>query len=178
MGRFKFLDLDLGFKLPQLVLGIKYEEGSLIYKFKPEYNFLDIQHQTSGNGCHQHYIQGKLLSVYPRYQERLKKIEEKWLESNTGVFGVSLDEVLEYRRQIKSLFGSGVDCNFSYLDFEEGIYPLDVREATLKKLTKDKLPKDLDDLIDWVAMGKDNLMHRSLGSIGRWGLWILGENSD
>lgn len=105
---------------------------------------------------------------------KIQMLSDAWLESDAGCFGVPLDEVLKYREQLKALFGLGVDCNQSYQDFEEGIYPIDCSPEALKALCEDDLPEELDDLIEF----GDNKFARFCGFVGRWSLFVLGENCD
>ena len=176
-GKFKFND-ELGLDLPLLVLAVKChpEWGSKScvgvprHEFKPGRTFVDLQHQTSGHACHQVYLQATILK--PREPEKLRLIESKWLDSDAGCFGVGLDTILEYRAQLKELYG--LDCNGCYQDFEEGVYPIDCSPEALKKLCEDEFPEDLDDLIKF----GDGPFERMCGCIGRWNIYVLGENCD
>jgi len=178
-GKFKFND-ELGLRLPLLVLAVKCHpewgskslEGFPRHEFKPGREFINLQHQTSGHACHQVYLQATVLT--PREPVKIQMLSDAWLESDAGCFGVPLDEVLKYREQLKALFGLGVDCNQSYQDFEEGIYPIDCSPEALKALCEDDLPEELDDLIEF----GDNKFARFCGFVGRWSLFVLGENCD
>jgi len=163
-------------EFPVLILGIEYDGWMMKEKSEIKYNFAEgrewkkIAHQTAGLSCHQHYIIGTVLK--PKNVDVYKKMNiltKKWSNSDCGTFGVSLNELNEYRDDIKTLFG--LDCNNCYRYFEEGIYPIDCTQEALEALTKENLPKDLDNLAIWE---KD--LDKILGCIGRWNLWILGEN--
>jgi hypothetical protein len=177
-GTFKFND-ELDLRLPLLVLAVKCPpewgskslEGSPRYQFKPGREFINLQHQTSGHACNQVYMQATLLK--PREPVKIQMLSDAWLDSDAGCFGVPLDEVLKYREQLKALFGLGVDCNHSYQDFEEGIYPIDCSPEAIKALCEDDLPEELDDLIEF----GDNNFARLCVYI-RWSLFVLGENCD
>ncbi len=168
-GKFRYLEED-NIRLPALVLAVR-AEPSRTYKFVDNQQFRPIAHQTAGVACHQHYMYGRLLHPKPSVAEALKIIEQHWLGSNCGVFGVSLDDLIIYRAQLKLLLDE--DCNYSYEDFEEGLYPMDLAVHTLANLCEDGLPESLDDLIqfgdEWDRFG---------GSIHRWKLYILSANSD
>ncbi len=171
---FKYLDLDYGMPLPRLVLAITaYEYGGEFrdYRFKPVRMFLPIAHQTAGHGCHQHYLYGTVLTPREEVAAAMQVINDHWLDTDCGCLGVSLDEVLAYRQQLQTLLHA--DCNRTYRDFEEGIYPIDYTPQTLSSLQTDVFPPDLDELIEW----KDRL-NRTAGLIGRWQVFILGENCD
>ncbi len=172
---FKYLD-ELGFPLPQLILGIEVDRSRLTgeqldYKFKPGRQWHKIAHQTAGHACAQHYIVGTLLKPKtPQIQKGIAALNDKWLDSDAGVFGVSLEEVLTYRQDLKTLFGA--DCNQSYSKFEEGFYPLDLE--FLPKLAADSLDVEkLDDMVEWPSG-----FARMCGMVGRWSLLIAGENGD
>jgi hypothetical protein len=162
---FNYLDV-----LPQLVLAVKvYHEYDLEYKFKEE--FKPIAHQTAGIACHQHYMYGTLLKPKKEALESMVKMSDHWLDSNSGAFCCSLDEILEYRKQLQDWFG--LDCNISYANFEEGIYPIDCSAKALATLQTENFPEELDDLIEW-----EDDFDRVCGSVHRWSIFILGENCD
>jgi len=173
---FKYLD-QTGVVLPQLVLGIEIpydrfggEYPATDYKFKPGRTWLKIAHQTAGLACHQRLILGTLLTpISVAVAQGMAELEKKWLDSNAGLFGNSLDSILEYRADLKRLFGA--DCNGCHEGFEEAIYPVDIE--FLPKLAADAWPKDLDELIEW-----ESGWQRTIGCVGRWNLWILAQNSD
>lgn len=151
--------------LPILVLAIKSK-----YHFNDKRKFLSIAHQTAGHGCHQHYMLGTILEPNQETLDVMHKINQGWLNSDCGAFEPpTLDEVNKYREQLKKLLGA--DCNFSYPDFEEGIYPIDCTTEVIKKLCSDKLPKNLDDLIECQS-------NFDKFTIKNWHLYILGENCD
>lgn len=163
----RYLNMDYRINLPVLVLAIKYP-----HRFKKTRRWLKIAHQTAGHGCHQHYFFGTILKPRKQTLDKIKEINDSWLETDAGCLSYpSLDDLLKYRNQLKTLLG--VDCNYSYADFEEAIYPVDCTEENLTKLTSEKLPKNLDNLISW-----NNKIEKLLGCFGRWNLYILGENCD
>jgi hypothetical protein len=153
--------------LPKLVLALHDN-----YRTNSSRQWRYIAHQTAGHACHQHYMKAIILKPKKQVMVAMKEIDKHWLDSDAGMVGYpTLDELLKYRKQLKNLLD--VDCNISYDKFEEGIYPIDCTGENLKKLCTDKLPKSLDDLvkfrakIDWLFC-----------CIGRWNLYILGNNCD
>jgi hypothetical protein len=178
-AEFDYLDTDLGISLPQLVLGIEVRESDFNaknddwscrrYDLKKGWKWLKIAHQTAGLACHQRYMLGILLQ--PKSVEVLQNmhnLSDRWLDSNAGVFGLSMKEANEYSSDLKMLFE--VDCNASWRDMEEAIYPIDCTTENLAKLTSTKLPEDLDELVNW----KDG-WERAVGCVNRWSLRILGK---
>lgn len=174
---FRYLDRQ-GITLPQIVLGIKHSRESFGSDYPPQKytfkngapKFQNIAHQTSGLGCGQFYVTGTLLE--PKSVEVLRgmqEIERKWLDSNVGTFGGSTLETLnDYERDLQRLFGAS--ANRTHRDFCEGLYPIDLER--LPKLVANHPDLDqLDELIEW-----DTGWSRSLGCIGRWNVWILGNN--
>jgi hypothetical protein len=147
--------------LPLLVLATPHQ-----YHFKKSRKWLKIAHQTAGHSCHQHYFMGSLLKPKANVKKSMEVISKHWLDSDISS-PATLDKVLEYRKQIIELLG--VDCNNSYSDFEEAIYPIDCTPENLEKLASDKLPKNLDTLITWKK--------RDI-PFAFWNLYILGENCD
>ncbi|MEK6861284.1 MAG: hypothetical protein AABY07_04900, partial [Nanoarchaeota archaeon] len=95
-----------------------------------------------------------------------------WLDSDCGLFSVvSLEEILEYRGQLNKLLD--VDCDLSYKDFEEGIYPIDCSVENIRKLVLEEVPNHLDELIKW-----EHEFEKVGGCVNRWNLYILGHNCD
>lgn len=144
--------------LPILVLGVPYK-----FQFTKERKFIKIAHQTAGILCHQRYIVGTVLKPKPKVLEAMKFISDFWLEKES-IFGFGLNEIFEYRKQLNAKLG--VDCDNSFRDFEEGIYPIDVTKASLKKLTTEKI----DDPSKFIA--KKYILWPN------WKLYIIGKNSD
>ncbi len=154
-------------KLPKLVLAVHKN-----YNFNKKEGWEYIVHQTAGHMCANYHMIARELRPRKGLKEKIQEINDTWLESCSGMSrNPMLDDVLEYRKQLNELLG--VDCSFSYDRFQEGLYPIDCDSESLNKLTSERFPKDLDNLIGW----KDNL-ERCMGTIGRWNLYILGENCD
>ncbi len=152
-------------QLPALVLAVPQK-----YDFKKGRAWQGIVHQTAGHGCHQHYMYGTLIKPRSKLMSKIQQITQHWLDSDCGMGGgVALDEILEYRKQLQEELE--VDCNHSYLDLEEGIYPIDCTIKNLRKLSAEKFPKELDSLIKW---NKDGPYFHPVD----WRLYILGENCD
>ncbi|MDI6722878.1 MAG: hypothetical protein QMD97_04935 [Candidatus Aenigmarchaeota archaeon] len=152
------------YDFPVLVLAVRER-----YNFKEGRDWIYIAHQTAGNACHQHYMIGTILQPKPEILDKMRDINDYWLETNCGVCGVALDEIIEYRKQLNELLA--VDCNLCYEEFEEGIYPIDCTAENIRKLTLDDIPDNPDDFIvkepSWKFI-----------PIGAWNLYILGDNSD
>jgi len=170
LSEFNFLSEE---QLPIVVLGIIHRgsrpEG---YNLKAIREWTKIGHQSAGHGCHHIYIQGTILEPKPDIAHQIKILNDKWLESDCGIFGVSLDELMEYRMDLKTLFE--VDCNISHQHFEEAIYPIDCTPDNIKRLTNENIPENLDDFIEF----DDKPFSRLAGMINRWSLFILGQNCD
>jgi len=161
-------------EMPLLVLGIDiHRDYPRKYNPKYKFKFKKIAHQTSGHACNQHYIFGLTIDPKPSVKKSMVEISEDWLDSDAGVFGVSLTEILRYREQLNSKLK--VDCNRDYKDFEEGIYPIDYSRETLIRISSSvgNIPENPDDMIKW-----DSGLGRIAGSIGRWQIFILGPNCD
>ncbi len=155
-------------ELPVLLLGIVEKEYNFRkYNFNKKRKWRKIAHQTAGVSCHQHYIVGTILTPRKNIKRKLLAICDMWLDTNCSKHP-SLDEILTYRAQLKNLLG--VDCNYTYMDFEEAIYPIDCSRETIRKLAIDNLPVNLDNLINWNK--------NELSKYAHWRLYILGENSD
>lgn len=176
---FHYLD-ERAVSMPQIVLGIKVYRECFSTDYPPRRHtfvngapkFQNIVHQTSGIGCGQFYVTGTFLQ--PKSAEilsALKEIEKKWLDSNIGALGgATLEQLNDYESDLQRLFGAS--ANHSHRDFCEGLYPIDLRY--LPRIAAEHPDMDhLDDLIEW-----DSGLSRAMGSVGRWGAWILGTNSD
>lgn len=157
-----FNDLDL----PLLVLSTNHN-----YNFNNKKEWIKIAHQTAGIACHNHYFYGTIIEPKKYVKKVMKDISDYWYESNAGLFGSSLDEILIYRNQLNEKLD--VDCNNSYKSFEEGLYPIDCTIENIQKLSRYNFTSDLDSLIKF-----DKKVDRFFGSINRFNLYIIGENSD
>src|SRR3989344_9338005 len=104
--------------LPALVLATKHK-----YNFKEGREWISIEHQTAGNVCNHHYMTGSILKPREDTLKAMREISDYWYDTNCGVFGTRLNEIIRYRTHLRELLG--VDCNLSYRDFEEAIYPID-----------------------------------------------------
>ena len=171
---FKWTESKRGLGLPLLFLGLKVgcDRDLEEVKFKRGRRAHKLSHQTAGLGCNHFYLHGTVLT--PRNDDvmrRMRMLSDKWLDSNAGSFGDDLDSVNEYRRDIRVLFG--VDCNRSFQDFEEAIYPIDCSGKNISKMASDELPEDLDSLLRF----RDGWW-KVAGILNRWHLYVLGENGD
>jgi len=161
-------------ELPKLILGIKinpkysYQEE---YKFKSDKDWIRIGHQSAGHACHQQYFIATILAPKSELTNKIKDICDEYIDSDIGCLGVNIHELNSYVDLLKS--NLDVDCNWSYTNFEEAIYPIDYSKENLDKLTNDIFPDNLDDLIEW-----KEVRQQSIGCIHRWGIYILGKNCD
>lgn len=157
-------------RFPLLVLGQRHDSkyyNNFVYK-NPE-KWVKIAHQTCGHACHQVHLTGMILTPTNSMKQLMKRLNDHWLDSNVGVFGVSLNSLNEYHNMLAT---EGLDCQHCHTEFEEAIYPIDLPE-NLNQVCTDELPKELDDLVDF-----ESNMHKFLGCVGRWRLYVLGENCD
>lgn len=185
---------ECGLELPILVLAI-YEPSPDVpedYRLNAEWagrlgleGLLPLRHQTAGVGCHQHYMWVIPLKPRPEVEVAMYRLEKHWYAQDTGALGVPLDELVEYRGQLRDWLH--VDCNWTYRYFEEGIYPVDGTPEHIKRLTEQELPEDFDELLEWTRPDDPEdpqererrvAMRHLMGFIFRWKLFILGENSD
>lgn len=189
--KFQYPD-ELGFELPMLILAVRAQpsDGVVGYPLRDPWRarlgmerLMPLRHQTAGHGCHHHDLWA--LPLQPRSETAVAmfRLDKQWYGSNAGVFGVSLDELLLYREQLNGWLG--VDCNRSYRDFEEAIYPIDPSADGLRTLTVSDLPDDLDDLVEWTRpedpphdRERRAALRRLLGFVHRWTVYVLAENSD
>jgi len=144
-------------------------ELSKYYRFKDPKKWKPYLHQTCGLGCGQVAFWGMELKPKGIWLEALMKvIEEKYFESSSGLFNNSLESLNEYEQMLNK---HGLSANVSYVDFQEGVYPIDI--SLIHEVTKTKLPKDLENLL---IFNKE--VYKIFGCMNRWDLWIVTENSD
>lgn len=153
---------------PWLVLAV---DGDYDYEFAPGREWLHVDHQTAGIGCHHHYLHAlRLTPKNDAVRKWMTDISDNWFATNVGAFYPTLNEILLYRNNLQVL---GFDCDACYREFEEGIYPIDLTKDSLARICSDELPDDLDSLVIW-----KNPMEQLFGLARRWRLYILGPNSD
>lgn len=171
--RFRYLDssepsIVYGCRVNRYCLDAPDDYGTpLSWTFKPGRVWKNIVHQYGGVACLQFYVIGTVLEPHKEVSKKIKELDEKW--SNTDGNVTSFDNVISYRMDIIDLFG--VDCNNSYRDFNEALYPIDMDPSrpgdTINRFSK------AHDLHCW----PHELLEKGTDSNG-WGLWILGRNSD
>jgi len=163
-------------ELPVLVLAIIKRWPHRIrswdtYSFKPGRKWRLLDHQTAGVGCHHPWLFATRLTPKQKALVGMYAVAQEWFGSNVGCLGPGLSEISRYNARLRRLFGT--DCQLSYVHFEEGLYPIDASRENMKRMAQDKLPADLDDLIEWPSETA-----RFGGAFCRWTIVILGPNSD
>jgi hypothetical protein len=148
-------------------------QAPLRWKMKPGRTWERIAHQHAGVSCSHSYFWATVLTPRPDVAAALAEIDAHWCGTDTGVWGVTLAEIVEYSEQLRRLI-PGATCEKVYGQFTEALYPIDCDTgADVRRLALDDLPDDLNELVEW-----DKGMSKLLGCVGRWGLWSLGVNSD
>lgn len=155
--------------LPSLVLAVHKK-----YDLPEGREWLAVNHRTGGRGYHNNYMILTVLQPREEMVDKIKQISGQWDRSDCGVFGVTLNEILFYRKHLKELFG--LDCNKSYHKFEAGIYPIDCSYESVRKLAVDELPSLNGMTFEENKNGFETISYKKAG--GRWNLYILGENHD
>jgi hypothetical protein len=163
---YKFLEEK---EMPVLFLALNPEQDWELSDAGKKFNFEYIQHQCAGHACNQVYYYG--IRLRPKDNTRLTLLTEKWLDSEVGCLGTSLEDVCKYADELENLFMVG--CDSSFKEFQEGVYPIDCTSENLKKMCYDDLPEDLNELLVFQSG-----IHSMCGFIGRWKLYILGPNCD
>ena len=108
-------------------------------QFDPRVKWAHLDHQTAGVCCHHRGYFVVPLKVTVEASNAFAEIEGRWLNSNLGCPTTSLDDVLEYRAQLRSLLN--VDCKWSYGRLEEGLYPIDWQPALVRTLLVEDVPE-------------------------------------
>lgn len=169
---------ELGLPLPALVLAIRVKESEFDepdtqrhYDFNPGRKWLRIHHQSGGMACHQHYLYATPIQPSnARILGGMTAVARKWEGSQLGVGGATLAEAKDYQIDLETLL-NGADCNTCHRELSEGLYPIDV--YSLPRLTDERLPTDLDQLVDF----RGGIWGRAIGCLGRWSCYCLAENS-
>lgn len=154
-------------ELPKLVLGFSRQIGQpLAVELNPEAPWIKIAHQTAGHGCCQKYLDGIILPLRPEVQESVENLCQHFVCSEIGFLyeTPSMKETLEYRGILNKTLG--VDCDYSYVDLQEGFYPVDCTEDHIARLTPEKI------------VYNDLLLQPAPWVLPPWKLVILGRNSD
>ena len=140
---------------PRLLLGFRLgaedavnpgDSSPLAYPVKPERTWLKLDHQTAGVACRQVYLYVTELEPKADVMPMLKELAERYYDA-LGWSPPTLDEANQYRGFLREKLN--VDCNATYVDLEEALYPVDPTLEHLRHLSTDELPDDLGDLFDW-----------------------------
>jgi hypothetical protein len=160
---------DLGWTGPQMVLAAPVTLPARKVRFTGARQWWAVQHQSAGVACHQRSWIVSPLTVRPEYAAGVAAIAGAD-HCCAGMFGSpSLDMLGVYRDLVRAHLPA--DCNHSWPDYEEGVYPLDVDR--IAELVVDEIPERLDDLCVWPSA-----FEKMVGMVGRWKLLILGDNCD
>ena len=158
-------------ELPVLVLAIDAERwGDSNPKFRPGRRWEKIAHQCAGMLCNQRYFYATRLNPTKRVRLLMDEVDTLLFDSFLAQGLNNLTEVLRYRSKLREY---GLDCHVSYTDLQEAVYPIDLNKDSIRTVTRDKLPEELDTLVVW-----ETKFDRIMGILGRWHLYILGQNSD
>lgn len=109
----------------------------------------------------------------------MAELEATWLNSNVGCPSTSFDDIVGYRQHIRNLFGA--DCQWSYPDLQEAVYPLDWDEDLIRRLSGLELPPFNELIVEWRAKHSERWMTFSYDPQPAFTLYkliIFGNNSD
>ena len=156
---------------PRLILAIKVREAPGNFELDDRREWHRILHQTSGHACGTLDVICTFLEPHPNVSVVMNEIDRTWYDTDLGAWSTPLNDVIKYRQILNEKLG--VDCNRSYDELEEAVYPIDCSPENLKKLCVDDLPEDLESLLKF-----DRDLDRMMGMINRWKIYIIGENCD
>lgn len=156
---------------PRLILAIKPRTTPSNFELDDSREWHHILHQTSGHACGTLDVICTFLEPRPNVLAVMNEIDRTWYDTDLGAWSTPLDDVVKYRQILNEKLG--VDCNRSYADLEEAVYPIDCSIENLRKLCIDQLPDDLESLLKF-----DRELDRMMGMIDRWKIYIIGENCD
>ncbi len=104
------------------------------------------------------------------------RLDKQWFGSNLGCYHPRPDEILSYRKDVRTWFK--LDCLQEQAYLDEALYPLDMDSShsgkSLSKLTSTVLPDKLIELLQEPKTRRERALFSSL----EWHLFILGRNSD
>lgn len=168
------LEDDYHLELPQLVLAVPQRRARFgqpdAVRFAGGRHWLAVDHQCAGLACEHVTMIATVLPIRPEAAEGLFRLERRWYDSQVGAFGLALDTVEAYRDDLARL---GLDCNSTFADLREALYPIDPTPEHLALVTTAGLPEDLDDLLEFQSPWA-----RIAGMLSRWRCYLLGVNSD
>ena len=164
--------LLLGYRLTWQDAQAPRESSPLSYPVKPERTWLKLDHQTAEVGCHHVYLYVTELEPKPHVLPILKELAEHY-HGALGWEPPSLDEANAYRAVLQAKLE--VDCNRSYVELEEALYPIDPSKEHLARLSSD-LPDEPGDLSDWDNAPSAPLFRLRVGLHLRF--YLIAENSD
>lgn len=142
-------------------------------RFKRPSDWKLLFHQTAGYACHHRYIYAKFLEPRTSIKKLGLELLSKYNDSLVAQ-PLSLPAANEY----ESLLGKyGLTAAHSYINLEEGFYPIDVE--CLSKVTKEKFAKDLrTELIKPMPKYRKRSISDLFANWVNFELAILGPNCD
>jgi hypothetical protein len=139
-------------------------------KVLPDRDWYFLDHQTAGVCCHGRSFWASRVEPTREALEGMKLVERRWWGTNLGR-GPSLASCVEYSASLQNVFGSGVGCERSFLDLEEGLYPIDLTRQAVGKLAAENMASSLE---KFRYQDTENYLFPSPGLK----LFIIGANSD
>lgn len=139
-----FPDLE---RRPRLLLGVDPDVLTRGTQLREGRSWHYLQHQTSGLSCTQVYLVATELTPRPEREAGLLELADRYADSNFGLWGTTIDNLVGYRETLRALVG--VECAVRHRDFQEAVYPVDVTPEHLRHLSADDLPADLEELLEF-----------------------------
>jgi len=142
-------------------------------RFKTPSAWKSLFHQTAGYACHHKYLHARFLLPSPKIIKLGRELLRKYNGSLVSQ-PVSLKDANEYN----SLLGKyDLNANRSYVNLEEGFYPIDIE--CLPKVTTEKFSKDLrTELLKPLPKYKSRKISEIFANWVDFELAILGPNCD
>jgi hypothetical protein len=160
---------------PVLILATKPGEalfGAQRWEFLPGREWFWVSHQAAGVGCHQPEFICTILRWRPTALDAFRQLAAEYEGSNLGIYETpKLTDLVGYSQRLSAIDGA-LQCETTFRELEEAVYPIDFSQEALAVLSEDVIA-DFNALVRWASV-TDKLV----GSIGRWRLCVLAENSD
>lgn len=142
-------------------------------QFKNPSEWKLLFHQTAGYLCRHRSIYARFLDPRPAVKKLGATLLSKYNDSLVSQ-PLSLSAANEYDDLLRS---HGLTASNSYVQLEEGFYPIDLE--CLSKVAKEKMSKDLrSQFIEPMSKGKKKSISDIFGNWVNFELAILGPNCD
>lgn len=123
-----------------LVLAIKEQKvNPVLFSVVPQNRWKKVKLTTGGNSKNHKILECVSLKINKAFKFRIAELVKAYKGCNLSTNNILLNDIIEYRSNLQEILN--LDCNESFNDIEEGVYPIDCSAETLHLLCDEYFPE-------------------------------------